>query len=157
MEDIVVSEVQLDESQARVTIDNLPDQPGVCAQLFGAVAEGNVMVDMIVQNVSHTGRAQVSFTVPRDDLQGCLLLVREVMTAWEGAELGFETEIAKLTVLGIGLRTHTGVGDRMFRALAVEGINVQMINTSEIRIAVVVAADRGGAAHGCLLGTIGLQ
>ena len=156
MEDIVVSEVQLDESQSRVTIENLPDKPGVCAQLFGAVAEGDVMVDMIVQNVSHTGRAQVSFTVPRDELQPCLLLVREVISAWEGAELSFETEIAKLTVQGIGLRTHTGVGDRMFRALAEEDINVQMINTSEIRISVVVAADRGVAAHGCLVKTFGL-
>ena len=103
-----------------------------------------------------TGRAQVSFTVPRDDLQPCLLLVREVISAWEGAELSYETEITKLTVMGIGLRTHTGVGDRMFRALAAEGINVQMINTSEIRISVVVAPDRGAAAHACLLKTFGL-
>lgn len=156
MEDIVVSEVQLDDSQARITIDNVPDKPGVCAQLFAAVAEGDVMVDMIVQNVSDTGRAQVSFTVPRDDLQQCLLLVREVLSAWAGAKLSFEAEIAKLSVMGIGLRTHTGVGDKMFRALAAEQINVQMINTSEIRISVVVARDRGGAAHVCLLKTFGL-
>jgi len=156
MEDIVVSEVQLDDSQARITIDNLPDKPGVCAQLFAAVAEGDVMVDMIVQNVSHAGRSQVSFTVPRSDLQRCLLLVREVMSAWSGSELSFETEIAKLTVMGIGLRTHTGVGDRMFRALASGGINVQMINTSEIRLSIVVARDKGAAAHECLLKTFGL-
>jgi aspartate kinase len=156
MEDIVVSEVQLDDSQARITIDNLPDKPGVCAQLFAAVAEGDLMVDMIVQNVSHAGRSEISFTVPRNDLQRCLLLVREVMSAWSGSELSFETEIAKLTVMGIGLRTHTGVGDRMFKALAEAGINVQMINTSEIRISVVVARDRGTAAHACLLKTFGL-
>jgi aspartate kinase len=156
MEDIVVSEVQLDDSQARITIDNLPDRPGVCAQLFAAVAEGDVMVDMIVQNVSHDGRSGVSFTVPRDDLQRCLLLVREVMSAWSGSELSFETEIAKLTVMGIGLRTHTGVGDRMFRALASGGINVQMINTSEIRLSIVVARDKGATAHECLLKTFGL-
>jgi aspartate kinase len=149
MEDIVVSEVQLDDSQARITIDNLPDRPGVCAHLFAAVAEGDVMVDMIVQNVSDAGRSQVSFTVPRHDLQQCLLLVREVMSAWAGTELSYETEIAKLTVMGIGLRTHTGVGDKMFRALAAEEINVQMINTSEIRLSIVVARDRGGA-HACL-------
>ncbi|MFO1092943.1 MAG: aspartate kinase [Planctomycetaceae bacterium] len=156
MEDIVVSEVQLDDLQSRITINNVPDKPGVCAQLFAAVAEGDVMVDMIVQNVSDTGRSEVSFTVPRDDLQQCLLLVREVLSAWAGAKLSYETEIAKLTVLGIGLRTHTGVGDKMFRALAAEQINVQMINTSEIRISVVVARDRGAAAHTCLLKTFGL-
>ncbi|MBL8850528.1 MAG: aspartate kinase [Planctomycetaceae bacterium] len=157
MEDIVVSEVQLDDSQARITIDDVPDRPGVCAQLLAAVAEGDVMVDMIVQNISDAGKSQISFTVPRDDLQRCLLLVREVLSAWTGAMLNYETEIAKLTVMGIGLRTHTGVGDRMFRALAAEIINVQMINTSEIRISVVVARDHGAAAHTCLLQTFGLH
>ena len=151
MEDIVVSEVQLDESQSRVTIDSLPDKPGVCAQLFAAVAEGDVMVDMIVQNVSHSGKAQVSFTVPRTELQRCLLLVREVMSSWSGAELSYEQDIAKLSVMGIGLRTHTGVGERMFHALAGRGINIQMINTSEIRMSVVVAREQGAAGHECLL------
>lgn len=157
MEDIVVSEVQLDESQSRVTIDHLPDKPGVCAQLFAAVAEGDVMVDMIVQNVSHSGRAGVSFTVPRTELQRCLLLVREVMSSWSGAELSYEPDIAKLSVMGIGLRTHTGVGERMFRALAERDINIQMINTSEIRMSVVVAREQGAGGHACLLGAFNLQ
>ena len=157
MEDIVVSEVQLDDSQSRVTIDNLPDKPGVCAQLFAAVAEGDVMVDMIVQNVSHSGEAQVSFTVPRTELQRCLLLVREVMSTWSGAELSYEQDIAKLSVMGIGLRTHTGVGERMFHALAGRGINIQMINTSEIRMSVVVAREQGAAAHHCLLEAFNLK
>ena len=151
MEDIVVSEVQLDEQQARVTIRNIPDQPGVCADLFEAVAEGDVMVDMIVQNVSHGRLAEISFTVPREDLERCLLLVREVVSQWDGADLSFDPQIDKLTVTGIGLRSHTGVGETMFRALAEAGVNVQMINTSEVRLSVVVAADRGQAALKALL------
>ncbi|HVW03001.1 MAG TPA: ACT domain-containing protein, partial [Planctomycetaceae bacterium] len=156
MEDIVVSEVQLDREQSRVTIRNLPDIPGVSAQIFAAVAQGGVMVDLIVQNISHSGHANLSFTVPKKDLEQCLLLVREVSGAWESARLSYDREIAKLTVMGIGLRSHTGVGDRMFRALAEANVNVQMISTSEIRISTVVALDRGEEAHRCLLTTFGL-
>lgn len=155
MEDIVVSEVLLDEQQARITIRNIPDRPGVCADLFEAVAEGDVMVDMIVQNVSHDRQAEVSLTVPREDLERCLLLVREVVSQWDGAELSFDARIDKLTVTGIGLRSHTGVGESMFRALADAGVNVQMINTSEVRLSAVVAADKGQLALQALLQTFG--
>jgi aspartate kinase len=150
MEDIVVSEVCLDTAQARVTIRHVKDIPGVAAEVFAAVAEGGVMVDMIVQNVSHSGRASLSFTVPRPDLERCLLLLREVLEQWPGAELSFDQDMAKLSVVGIGLRTHTGVGEKMFRALADAAINVQLINTSEIRICAVVAGDSGPAALACL-------
>ena len=150
MEDIVVSEVCLDTKQARVTILHLPDAPGVAAEIFSAVAEGGVMVDMIVQNVSRSGRARLSFTVPRADLEQCLLLLREVLENWPGADLSFDQDMAKLSVVGIGLRTHTGVGEKMFRALADAGINVQLINTSEIRVCAVVAGDQGQKALGCL-------
>jgi aspartate kinase len=150
MEDIVVSDVCLDTAQARVTVRQVRDMPGVAAEIFAAVAEGGVMVDMIVQNVSHAGRASLSFTVPRPDLERCLLLVREVMEPWPGAELSFDPDMAKLSVVGIGLRTHTGVGEKMFRALADAEINVQLINTSEIRICAVVAGGSGPAALACL-------
>ena len=150
MEDIVVSDVCLDTAQARVTIRQVKDIPGVAAEVFAAVAEGGVMVDMIVQNVSHSGRASLSFTVPRPDLEPCLLLVREVLEQWPGAELSYDQDMAKLSVVGIGLRTHTGVGEKMFRALAEAAINVQLINTSEIRICAVVAGDSGPAALACL-------
>ena len=149
MEEIVVSDVRHDGAQSRVTISNVPDEPGIAAKLFAAVAEGGIVVDMIVQNVGHDKRAQVSFTIPRNDLERCLLLVREVLDAHSGADLGFDRNIAKLSV--IGLRSHTGVGERMFRALAGEGINVQMINTSEIHISAVVSGEDGPAAHRCLL------
>jgi aspartate kinase len=157
MEDIVVSEVQLDAEQSRITIGNVPDVPGVAAAVFSAVAEGGVMVDMIVQNISHSGHAHLSFTVPRKDLDQCLLLLREALEQWEGAELSFDREIAKLSVMGIGLRSHTDVGEKMFCALGDSGINIQLINTSEIRMSAVVAPQDGITAHQSLLEMFQLQ
>ena len=151
MEDIVVSEVQLDVQQSRVTVRHVADQPGVAAEVFAAVAEGGVMVDLIVQNISHGQHADLSFTVPRGDLERCLLLLRELIERWPGAHLSFEKEIAMLSVMGIGLRSHTGVGERMFRALADAGVNVQMVNTSEIRISVVVGPDDATKANASML------
>lgn len=157
MEDIVVSEVFLDAGQARVTVNNIPDIPGSCTKLFTAVANGKVMVDMIVQNVSHSGQAEVSFTVPRTDLSRCLGLLKEFLTAWPWASLSSEENIAKLSVAGIGLRTHTGVGERMFRALADAGINIQMINTSEIRMSAVVGGEHGAKGYAALKAAFGLE
>lgn len=157
MEDIVVSEVLLDESQSRVTVHNIPDQPGICTRLFTAVANGHVMVDMIVQNISHSGQAGVSFTVPRSDLDRCLELVHAVLDEWEGASVSCAREIAKLEVTGIGLRTHTGVGERMFRALGDAGVNVRMINTSEVRISALVDTDQGAAGYAALKSAFGLD
>lgn len=156
MEDIVVSEVLLDESQSRITVHQIPHLPGTCSQVFTAVANGNIMVDMIVQNVSDTGHAEVSFTVNRTDLHKCLKIVEQVAAQWDSATLSHEKEIDKLTVVGIGLRTHTGVGDRMFKALANANINIQMINTSEIRMSAVVAADQGQVGYRALKAAFGL-
>ncbi|MFK7818299.1 MAG: aspartate kinase [Planctomycetaceae bacterium] len=157
MEDIVVSDVHLDNTQSRITISHIPDEPGIVANLFSAVAEGGVMVDMIVQNVARSEGANVSFTVPRDDIDRSLLLIREVLDKWPDAVVSHDREIAKLSVMGIGLRSHTEVGARMFRVLSQSGINVQMINTSEIRISAVITADKGEAARDCLLKEFSLQ
>ncbi|GAB4157679.1 MAG: aspartate kinase [Planctomycetaceae bacterium] len=151
MEEIVVSEIHLDDQQSRITIANVPDVPGVATQVFSAVAEGGIMVDMIVQNISHSGHAHLSFTVPRTDLDSCLLLLREVLEVWPEAELSYDRDIAKISVMGIGLKSHTGVGEKMFRALFEAGVNIQMINTSEIRMSVVVALAEGSKAHTSLL------
>ena len=161
MEDIVVSEVQLDGEQSRITVREIPNTPGVAAELFSAVAEGGILVDMIVQNDSRIGgggggQANLSFTVPRRDLDAALLLVREVSEGWGNVEVSFERDIALLSVVGIGLRSHTGVGERMFGALAVAGINIQMINTSEIRISVVVGLGDGASGHKCLAEAFGV-
>ncbi len=157
MEDIVVSEVQLDTEQSRVTVRHVADHPGVAAEVFAAVAEGGVMVDLIVQNISQGQQADLSFTVPRGDLESCLLLLRELTERWPGTKVSFEKDMAMLSVMGIGLRSHTGVGEKMFRALADAGVNVQMVNTSEIRISVVVAPKDAATAHEALLTTFGLK
>lgn len=157
MEDIVVSEVQLDTQQSRITVRNIADQPGVAAEVFAAVAEGGIMVDLIVQNTGHGHQADISFTVPRDDLESCLLLLRELVERWPGTAIHFDKEIAMLSVMGIGLRSHTGVGEKMFRALANAMINVQMVNTSEIRISAVVAPKDALKANQVLHTTFGLD
>jgi aspartate kinase len=146
MEDIVVSDIQLDNDQSRVTLLKVPDTPGVAAKVFAANAKAGVMVDMIVQDQSHQGRAELSFTVPRMSLDTSLKVTRELLGEWPGVELESDREIAKLSLTGIGLRTHTGVGEKMFRTLADLGINVEMISTSEIRTSIVVNPARGREA-----------
>ena len=156
MEDIVVSEVTLDTEQARVTISGLPDTRGVAAQVFSAIADSQIMVDMIVQNVGHSGRAHMSFTIPQDDLERCLTLIEGVVAQWPGTQVSSEQQIAKLSVMGIGLRSHTGVGEKMFRTLSEGQINIRMINTSEIRISVVVDSADGPKALDSLNAAFGL-
>ncbi len=156
MEDIVVSNVHLDRSQSRVTVSNIPDNPGIASTLFRANAEAGVMVDMIVQNISHSRQAHLSFTVPRDELEKSLEVTRAAAAQWDTAQIDHQEQIAKLSVTGIGLRSHTGVGEKLFQALAAADINVQMINTSEVRISTVVDADHGEAAHAAVLAAFDL-
>ena len=146
MESIVVSDVYADTDQSRLTISNLPDDPGIAEDVFTAIAEGGVMVDMIVQNAARDGRASISFTVPCADVDRSLLLLREVLERYAGSNLTYDRHIGKLSVVGIGLRSHTDVGARLFRTLAENRINVQMINTSEIKLSVVISADQARQA-----------
>jgi len=149
MEDIVISDVYADSSQARVTIASLNDSPGVAASIFSAVAEAGILVDMIIQNAAHDGKANITFTVPSVDEGRTVDVVRHVLSGQSGTEVSSDPSIGKLSVVGIGLRSHTDVGARMFRALAEQSINVEMVNTSEIKVSVVVAgkeADRALAA-----------
>ncbi len=142
MEDLVISGVELDEGQARVTLLEVPDRPGYAAAVFAEIARADVFVDMIVQNVSTAGNTHVSFTVPRHEAHRA-----EVAAAATGlGEVSVEPAIAKLSVLGVGMRTHTGVAARMFTALADGGINIALINTSEVRINIATDHDRGQEA-----------
>lgn len=151
MEEIVVSEVLLDTEQGRITIADLPDQPGFCSRIFQAVAAGGIIVDMIVQNLSVPGTAHLSFSVPRDELDRAYQLTKSVaQTIHAATKVTAEPNIATLYVLGIGMRTHTGVARRMFGALAERGINISMINTSEVRVSVVVDRNRAEEALACL-------
>ncbi len=146
MEDIIISGVELDRSQSRITLPAVPDEPGYAAQVFRKIAEAGVFVDMIVQNVSSAGQTMLSFTVPRDAAARAAEAVRGVGS---GAVL-VEPTLAKLSVLGVGMRTHTGVATRMFGALAERNINIALINTSEVRINVGTEIERGEEALSCL-------
>ncbi len=147
MEEIVVSDVVLDSSQGRVTVFNVPDRPGNCSKIFQAIAKAGIVVDMIVQNLDAKGMGEVSFSVPREDLPRALEVTRQAVQAIhpEG-QVAADPDIAKVSVIGVGMRTHTGVARRMFGALAERGINISMISTSEIRVGVVVDLDRGQEA-----------
>lgn len=146
MESIVVSDITADTDQSRVTLSNLPDDPGIAEDVFTAVAEGGVLVDMIIQNAPRDRRASISFTVPRSDLDRSILLLREVLERYDGSVVSSDRRIGKISVSGIGLRSHTDVGARLFRCLADNRINVEMINTSELKLSVVIAADEAERA-----------
>jgi len=151
MEDIVVSDVLLITDQGRITIFDVPDRPGICSRVFQAIAAGGIVVDMIVQNATSKGLAELSFSVPSKELSKALRLTEEVARGIEPrTRVVADDNIAKLFVLGVGMRTHTGVARRMFGALAERGINISMINTSEVRVSVVVERVRGEEALACL-------
>jgi aspartate kinase len=146
MEDLVVSGVELDESQARITLHDVPDRPGYAARVFRHIGDAGIFVDMIVQNVSSAGNTHLSFTVPRELAEKARAAVKEIGPG----EVSVEPALAKLSVLGVGMRTHTGVATRMFGALAEQGINIALINTSEVRINVATDLARGREAESCL-------
>ena len=151
MEELAIDDISLDATQARVTISGMPDTPGVAARIFEEVAAAGIFVDMIVQ--SHVGRvneASLSFTVPRDKLEKTIEVCRSLAATFACGEVTGCPSIAKLSVSGVGLRSHTGVAIRMFRALAAAAINVDMISTSEVRVNVVVDGRQGGKALGQL-------
>jgi len=158
MEDVVVRGVSLDKNQAKVTLVAVPDQPGVAARILKAIGEAHINVDMIVQNISHgSGKpTDLSFTVDKPDLLKAEKLIDSLK-----ADIGFgrviaTDNIAKLSIVGVGMKSHTGVAGKMFDALAREGVNIEMISTSEIKVSVVVdlakAEQAMRAVHAAFLG-----
>jgi aspartate kinase len=147
MEDILISGVHLNTDHGRITIAGLPDKPGHCSRVFEAVAKGSIVVDMIVQNLTEAGRAELSFSVPRTDLGRAATLVKQLVGGIDpSARVTADDQIAVLFVFGVGMRTHTGVARKMFGALAARGINISMINTSEVCVSVVVDRSKGEEA-----------
>jgi aspartate kinase len=147
MEEIVVSSILLNSDEGRITIFDFPNRPGNCSRVFQAVAEAGIVVDMIVQNLSGKDRAELSFSVPRGDLPRAVARTQEVVHGLDpAARVLADADIARLFVFGVGMRTHTGVARRMFGALAQHGINISMINTSEVCVSVVVDRVRGEEA-----------
>jgi aspartate kinase len=147
MEEIIVSNVELNTEHGRITIAGLPDRAGNCSKVFQAVAAGGIVVDMIVQNLTDAGRAELSFSVPRQDLDRAAGLAREAVKGIDSTvRVSADGDIGVLFVYGVGMRTHTGVARKMFGALAERDINIAMINTSEVCVSVVVDKRHGGAA-----------
>ncbi len=138
MERVAVSGVTGDRNQAKITIVGVPDRPGIAAGLFGPVADANIIVDMIIQNVSQDSLTDISFTVPRADLAKAVGLAERVAKEIEAKSVGVTESIAKVSLVGVGMRSHSGVAARMFQVLSREGINVMMISTSEIKISCVI-------------------
>ena len=149
MEDVVVRGVSLDENQAKVTLVRVPDTPGMAARIFSALAAGAINVDMIVQNISHgsaTPATDMSFTTDKPDLAKALKVIEGLRKGIEFAEVISDEDIAKVSVVGVGMRTHSGIAAKVFETLASGGINIEMISTSEIKISVVVGLEKGEAA-----------
>ncbi len=138
MEDTVVSGVALTKDEAKVTICDVPDKPGIAAKIFKDIAASDINVDMIVQNVSRTGATDVSFTVTGSELAKTVKVSQEVAKKIKAGEVTVDKDIAKVSIVGIGMRSHSGVAAKMFEALAGKGINIEMISTSEIKISAVV-------------------
>ena len=139
MEQAVVSGIAFNRDEAKISLMGVTDKPGIAHMILGPVAEANIDVDVIIQNISHDGRTDFSFTVPRGDYQRTLDVLKEKVLPQTGAsELVGDPKICKVSIVGIGMRSHVGVASRMFRVLSEEGINIQMITTSEIKTSVVI-------------------
>lgn len=138
MERVVVAGVTSDKNQAKITLTRLPDRPGIAAKLFGRIAATDIVVDMIIQNASEGGLTDISFTVARSDAQQTLVLARQSLADLGAEEATLQTNIAKVSIVGVGMQSHAGVAARMFEALAAENINILMISTSEIKISCVI-------------------
>jgi len=138
MEKVAVSGIAYQKDEAKITITRVVDRPGIAAMLFGRVAEAGVVVDMIVQNISQDGHTDISFTVPRTDFHKAMELVDALAKEIGADQILGDDRIAKVSIVGIGMRTHSGVAARMFAALAKESINIMMISTSEIKVSCVI-------------------
>ncbi len=149
MEDLAIESVSLDETQAQMTLFDVPDQPGVSARIFEAVASEGILVDTIVQSIGRDGLADVSFTIPRGSVEAARRVLKNLSKELGGEEKD-EPKVAILTVKGVGIRSHTGVGLRMFKALSETGINVEMVSTSEVRVNVVIDATKAAAGLAAL-------
>ncbi len=149
MEDVVIRGVAVDKNQAKVTIAGVPDKPGIAAKVFKTIADANINIDVIVQNVSEKGFTDISFTVGSGEAGKSTKVLQPVVKGIGAREVTSTSDIAKLSVVGIGMRSHPGVAAKMFETLAASGVNIDMISTSEIKISVIIAlkdADRAARA-----------
>jgi len=142
MEEVVVSGVTSDKDQAKVSLIGLPDTPGVAAEIFQSLADASINIDMIIQNASQDGTADLSFTIAEKDLDKTIEIVSGIKEKTGFNSVNKDCNIAKVSVIGIGMKSHVGIASKTFRALADAGINIQMISTSEIKISCVIKEDQ---------------
>jgi len=138
MEAVLVSGITYNKDEAKISVMRVPDKPGIAAQLFSPLSHANITVDMILQNVSSEGYTDLTFTVPHGDYKKAMKIVEETAKDIGAAEVGGTEAIAKVSIVGVGMRSHSGVASKMFQILAQEGINIQMISTSEIKISAII-------------------
>lgn len=140
MENVVVSGVTYDKNQVKVTVMGVPDKPGVAAKIFGGIAENNILVDMIIQNIGEGGLTDLSFTAPKSDSKNLQDVMKKIVADIGAKGVNVQEGLSKISIVGVGMRSHSGVAAQMFSALAKEGINIMMISTSEIKISCVIDA-----------------
>jgi aspartate kinase len=138
MEHLIVSGVTCAVNEAQIRVQSVPDQPGIAARLFTPIADAGIVVDMIIQNLSREGTTDLTFTVPRSDYARALELAKKAGSEMACEKVGGDVDIAKVSIVGLGMKDHAGVATRMFSVLAAEGINIQMISTSEIKVSVAI-------------------
>jgi len=138
MDAVFVSGVTYDKDEAKVTLLGVPDRPGLAAQIFGPIAEANIVVDMIIQNASAAGTTDLTFTVPKADYKKAIAVVENMAESIQAKGVTVDPHIAKVSIIGVGMRTHAGVAARMFQVLSRAGVNIEMISTSEIKVSVVI-------------------
>ncbi len=146
MENVIIRGIAADKNQAKATLRGVPDTPGVAAQIFKSLAGANINVDMIVQNVSEAGITDLSFTVAKDDMPKTQRLLAPMAKKLKSGGLHFDEDIAKVSIVGVGMKSHSGVAYKMFDVLAADGVNIDMISTSEIKISVVIRAAQADQA-----------
>jgi len=140
MEKVVVSGVAYDKNQVKVTVQGVPDKPGIAAKIFNTISDNNIVVDMIIQNVGEGGLTDMSFTVPKTDAKKINEVMKKIVAEIGAKGVTIKEDIAKVSIVGVGMRSHSGVASKMFSAMAKEGINIMMISTSEIKISIVIDA-----------------
>ncbi len=139
MEEIEVSGITYDKDQAKVSIIGVPDKPGIASKIFNVVADANIVIDMIIQNISNEGLTDISFTVPKNDAKSGLELAKDVGKEIGAKDVKIDKNMSKISIVGAGMRSHSGIAAKMFKVLAKENVNILMISTSEIKISCVIA------------------
>jgi len=138
METVLVSGITYNKDEAKISVLRVPDKPGIAARIFSPLSLANITVDMIIQNVSHEGFTDLTFTVPKADFKKALKIVEETAKEVAAAAVTSDQNIAKVSIVGVGMRSHSGIASKMFQTLSKDGINILMISTSEIKVSCVV-------------------